>query len=71
MIIRTTSHRSREKLTKLLGYMPKGYFSFEKEGDWREIPDNRIDVLEIKGVTRSKLPDRALQYISSCTENSK
>jgi hypothetical protein len=51
--------------------MPKGYFSFEKEGDWREIPDNRIDVLEIKGVTRSKLPDRALQYISSCTENSK
>jgi hypothetical protein len=64
MIIKTTSHRSREKLKQLLGYMPQGYFSFYKNGDWREVPDDRSeDVLKIKGISRSKLPETARQYI--------
>jgi len=65
MIIKTTSHRSREKLKRTLGYMPEGYFSFHKTGDWREIPDDRSeDVLKIKGITRSKLPEGAMHYIN-------
>jgi hypothetical protein len=63
-IIRTTSHRSRDKLKSLLGYDPQGYFSFFKHGDWREVPDDKLDeILKIKGITKSKLPDKAMQYI--------
>ena len=64
MIIKTTSHRSREKLARLLGYEPQGFFSFFKSGDWREVPEERIDeILKIKGITKSKLPEKARGYI--------
>lgn len=63
-IVRTTTHRSRDKLKRLLGYETQGYFSFFKQGDWREVPEERLEeILNIKGITKSKLPEKAIQYI--------
>lgn len=63
MIVKVNSHRARQKLTSLLGECPKGYFSFNKPGEWLEVPDNP-EILKIKGITKSKLPEGAMQYIS-------
>jgi hypothetical protein len=64
-IIKTHSHRARAKLKSLLGTDPQGYFSFHKNGDWREIPDEQLEnALKIKGITKSKLPEGALKYIN-------
>jgi hypothetical protein len=63
-VVRTTSHRSRERLARLLGAVPVGYFSFTKRGDWREIPESKLqEAVKIPGVTKSKLPTDAMRYI--------
>ena len=65
-IVRVHSHRARSKLIHLLGGItPQGYFSFNKRGEWREIPDDKLDdAKQIKGISASKLPSDALGYIN-------
>jgi len=63
VIVKTSSHRSRDKLKSLLGYDPPRFFSFNKIGDWRQVPIDKLnDILNIKGITRSKLPEGAIEY---------
>lgn len=65
MIIRVQSHRARQKVENALGRLPTGYFSFYKAGEWREIGDEEWDKVNgIKGITKSKLPEGAQQYLS-------
>lgn len=63
MIIKVNSHRARQKVENILGYLPQGYFSFYKTGEWREIKDEEFELIKnIKGITKSKLPEKAMEY---------
>ena len=62
MFVKITSHRSRDRLESVLGYVPCAYFSFRKDGEWYEIPDEQSQkVLRIKGIVKSKLPKGAMK----------
>lgn len=65
-LVRVTSHRAREKLERLLGYPPKGYFSWQRAGSWREVPaDKRAAALAIKGIKPAgRKVDDLREYIS-------
>ena len=54
-LVKVGSHRASEKLVKLLGYLPRGYFSYRREGEWREIPADKLgEALTIKGIQLAK-----------------
>lgn len=65
-LVRVGSHRAREKLILFLGYKPQGYFKWYKRGEWREVPEDKVEELlkeEIKGISRSKWDEDLRQYI--------
>lgn len=63
-VVRVKSHRAREKLKDLLGFLPDGYFSWERDGEWREVPVDRLEeILRIKGISRSKRADDLRPYL--------
>ncbi len=54
-LVKCGSHRAREKLTRLLGYTPQGYYSFYARNHVYEVHDSRLDeAVTIKGVTKSR-----------------
>ena len=60
VLVRTNSHRARERLFKLLGFVPKSFASFHIEGSWQEIPGDvwekrKEEILKIKGVTKARV----------------
>lgn len=63
MFVRTTSHRSREKLLRAVGrevdcYVPA---SFDKQGYFYELTDDEaLRVLPIKGCTRARVTRETL-----------
>ena len=51
-MVRIGSHRAREKLERLLGTLPQTYFSWHREGQWCEVPAEKLtDALLIKGIS--------------------
>lgn len=63
-IVKVTSHRSREKLQRLIG-KTQGYFSWKRRGSWYECPDDKLEeVLKIKGIKKSKLKSDLKPYIN-------
>ena len=56
MMIRTTSHRSREKVDWVLRRHPQYYFTFVKGGYFvkLEVPQEIEAVLKIKGVSKCR-----------------
>lgn len=55
VLVKVASGRARQKLAALLGYLPQGYYSFNKKGEWRDVPAARLgEVLKIKGITRAQ-----------------
>jgi len=59
VLIRVKSHRAREKMKAALGYLPQGYYSFEFDGEFREVPAAEVGKLNgIKGLSRARV-DRA------------
>jgi hypothetical protein len=56
MIIRTTSHRSRQKVDRALGRHPSYYFTFEDGGRFLNLTNlfEIESVLKIKGVTKCR-----------------
>ena len=62
--VRTTSHRARQKLADLLGYDPQGFYRWDKRGDWREVPAERLaEALAINGVHKSQRRPEHREYI--------
>lgn len=54
-IIRVTSHRARDKFHRLVGKETQGYFSWDRMGEWRECPPDKLEeALKIKGIKRAK-----------------
>ena len=54
-LIRVRSHRARDRLKSLLGYLPQGYFSWTKSGEWRECPNGHLSAAcEISGITKAR-----------------
>lgn len=50
-LVRVTSHRARHKLYHLLGSDAPGFYSWERGGEWREIPAGKYeDALKIIGI---------------------
>ena len=64
-LVKVGSHRARERLERLLGYLPPGYFSWQRQGEWREIPDDKLaQALAIKGITRARRRDDLRPFIN-------
>ncbi len=66
-LIKINSHRAREKLERLLGYLPQGYYSFWKTGEWIEVSLEELQQIKntkIKGITQSKWFDTLRKYIN-------
>jgi hypothetical protein len=64
-IVRVNSHRAREKMERLLGFEPTEYFSFSHDYHWWEVPDDKLEeILKIKGIRKSKLPENARECIN-------
>ena len=59
MIIRTTSHRSREKLAGVLGRHPQYYFTMKDGGRFVILhePEEIKKALAIKGVSKCRCQD--------------
>jgi hypothetical protein len=63
-IVRVRSHRAREHLKRLTGGLPPGFFSWERSGEWREIPADLLpQATAIKGVTASRRTPDLRPYI--------
>lgn len=56
MMLKTTSHRSREKLDRLLGKHPQYYYTFEHGGCFVKLEDPEViaKALAIKGITKCR-----------------
>ena len=59
MIIRTTSHRSREKLIRMLNRHPQFYYTMKDSGKFVKMEDSaEIEkALAIKGITKCRDQD--------------
>ena len=65
-LVKVSSHRAREKLVRLLGYVPQGYFSWRREGEWLEVPHGKLaEALAIKGISRAKWKPDLKKFFSS------
>jgi hypothetical protein len=56
MFLKTTSHRSREKLARIIGEHPQYYFTVDKSGSFVKMDDPELiaRALEIKGITKCR-----------------
>ena len=53
-LIRVGSHRARERLIKLLGYLPQGFFNWHRPGEWRQVSLvelQKIKDAKVKGIS--------------------
>jgi hypothetical protein len=68
MILKTTSHRSREKLHGVLGPKPQYYFTMEQGGCFVKVDDPTLlaRALEIKGITKCR--DQNDDHYMKCWE---
>ena len=65
-LVRVSSHRAREKLAQLLGYLPPGFFSFRREGEWYEVPHDKVaEAIAIKGIHRAKRRPDLMRFMPS------
>lgn len=56
MLIRVKSHRARDRMQTVLGYLPQGYFSWEYPGEFRDVPADEVAKLtDIPGLTRARV----------------
>jgi hypothetical protein len=56
VIVRVKSHRARYAMQSALGHLPQGYFSWEFDGEFREVTPDELHKLQgIKGITRAKV----------------
>lgn len=63
-LVRVGSHRARSKLEQLLGYLPQGYFSFYRPGEFREVPADKAEAaLQIKGISKARWHDDFRKYL--------
>lgn len=63
-LVRVNSHRARNKLARALGYLPQGYFVFLENGEYREVPPDRLpEVTKITGIRQTKWRDDLLKYL--------
>lgn len=65
-LLKVASHRARAHLIDLLGYSPQEYFSFYKEGEWREVsPEElaKVKQAKIKGITQAHWDEKMQQTI--------
>jgi len=63
-LLKINSHRAREKLERLLGYLPQCYFSFYRKGEFREVTLKELGLVKdakIKGITQSHWSDDLLK----------
>ena len=61
-LIRVRSHRSRMSLVYLLGYLPQGYFVWDRPGEYRECPDDKLQAaMKVKGITRARVDRNELR----------
>lgn len=62
IIVRSRSHRAREKMERALGRQTRQFFSFYQEGCWHEVTADEMPKLaNIKGITKSKLPEKWME----------
>jgi len=55
VLVRVSSHRSRERLFRLLGSEPDAFYSFRDSGNFYAIPAERLDeARKIAGVTKAR-----------------
>lgn len=55
MILRTHSHRARQKLEALLGFHPPYFYTFRDGAEFVEVAEPMVDTaLGIKGVRRTR-----------------
>ena len=45
VIIRVKSHRARDKMKTALGYLPQGFYSFDFDGEFREVTPAEMEKL--------------------------
>jgi hypothetical protein len=66
MMIRTTSHRSRDRLESRIGRHPQYYFKCNGEGGftWLDDPREIAEALAIKGI--SKCRDQDIENYNKC-----
>lgn len=63
-MVRCYSHRSREKMERVLGYKPREFYSFFKKGHRWEVPIDKLPtVLGIKGIKKSRWSDDLMECI--------
>jgi hypothetical protein len=65
-LVRVNSHRARDKMQQAIGLLPQGYYSFQVEGEWREVTLDELQKLkdaDIKGVTQSRWNDQLRPYL--------
>lgn len=56
VFLRTTSHRSRERLQSALSRKPQYWFTWEHGAVFAEVTEDEFAILgKIKGVTRSRI----------------
>lgn len=66
VILRTTSHRSRDRLQQALGRKPQYLFSFRLGSGYAEITKEEAEkILPIKGITKARVKREDL---SKCWE---
>ena len=63
IIIRVKSHRARQYMERALGRLPQGYFSFDFDGEFREVTEEEWARLQdIKGLSRARVDESKLRH---------
>jgi hypothetical protein len=61
-MLRTKSHRAREKMERAIGRHPQYYWTWEDGGCFAEVTAEEYDqVREIKGITKTRVPRSELR----------
>ncbi len=62
IFIRVKSHRARQRMERELGREPQGYFSFDFDGEFREVTEEEWARLQdIKGLSRARVDKEKLR----------
>lgn len=62
VLIRVKSHRARDRMKAALGYLPQGFYAWEFDGEFREVPTAEVNKLQgIKGLSRARVDRAALR----------
>jgi hypothetical protein len=57
LMLRTRSHRAREKVDRAIGRHPQYYWTWEDGGCFAEVTAKEYELVKgIKGITRTKVP---------------